>query len=129
MYQLKQINYKDIEQYDADYHRRAKDPTIPEDCHWYGVFSDDVLVSYFAVSDVSNDGLFIQRGYVIPAFRQRGQYRNSVWKLSLALLEQAAKDQGYRSIEFVSNRNPLAYSRLFKSTGFKIKYAGFVKNI
>jgi hypothetical protein len=132
---LRQIQYKDVEQYDDDYCRRAKDPQVPENCHWYGVYRDDVMVSYFAVSDGVNDGLFIQRGYVLPQFRQPDTASNAtaergfVWKYSMKLLEQAAKQAGYRNIEFESTRNPWAYHRMFKSIGFKPRYIGFRKYI
>lgn len=125
LYQLKQIAYKDIEQYDSDYCRRANDPYIPEEAHYYGIYRDATLVSYFAVSDGINDSLFIQRGFVLPEYRVSGEVRN----ISLTLLEDAAKKTGYRAIEFESTRNPLAYIKMFKQHGYKPRYVGFRKYI
>ncbi len=124
MFQLKQIAYKDIEKYDVDYCRRSGDLEVPEGCAYYGIYRDSTLVSYFGVQDGSNDGIFIRRGYVLPQFRSE-----QIWKVSLALLEQAAKEQGFKNLEFFSERNPLAYKRKFESIGFKMKYAGFIKQI
>lgn len=124
-YELKQITYKDVEPYEADYNRRTNDKEIPENVAYYGVYSGSTLVSYFAVSDGIENSLFIQRGYVLPECRATGEVRN----VSLKLLEQAAKTAGYSSIEFESTRNPWAYARMFKSIGYKTRYIGFRKTL
>lgn len=129
MVELKEIEYKDITQYDADYIKRSKDKGVPEGCSYFGVYIDDELVSYFAVSNCEADGLFIRRGYVLPQFRDTQEYGRSIWKLSMMLLEDTAKQSGYKYIDFYSTRNPQAYYRMFKQVGFNMQYAGYRKNL
>lgn len=124
MWQLKEIKYKDIEKYDNDYCRRSGDVEVVEAASYYGIFVNGIMVSYFAIQDAPNDGIFIRRGYVLPQYRHSG-----VWQQSIHLLEQAVKTKGYRSISFASNRNPFAYMRLFKNTGFKPVSIEFKKYI
>ena len=128
MWALKEITEKDIEPYERDYCRRARDLEPLQECSLYGTYFNKHLVSYFAVSELPNDTIFIRRGYVLPQFRAT-EPSGTVWKESMKLLEQAARAQGFRNIEFYSTRNPTAYSRMFNQIGFKIKYAGFVKHL
>ncbi len=125
---LKPIHYEDIKQYDPDYYRRSKDSDIPQDVGWIGVFRNDSLVSYFAISDLGSGGLLVQRGYVLPEFRST-TYRGSVWFDSMTLLEQTAKTYGYNYIEFDARRNPLAYARKFKSLGYRPTAIKLTKNL
>jgi GNAT superfamily N-acetyltransferase len=124
MLELRSITYEAIEEYEDDYCRRSGDFEMPEDCAYYGVFSDARLVAYFCVQDGQNDGIFIRRGYVIPGERRKG-----VWRISLRLLEQAARERGFKAIEFYSERNPQAYARMFRSEGYKPISATFIKRI
>ena len=125
MYKFTQIEYKEVEQYDNDYCKRAQDPDVPETAVFYGIYKDEVLVSYFAVTEAPDDSLYIRRGYVLPAYRADSEVR----KVSLSLLETAAQQSGYRHIEFESTRNPWAYTKMFKSLGYTPRYIGFRKTL
>lgn len=100
----------------VDFQKKAKTFELPpEDSTILGIYSDFILVGYFVLVEYKTEGILeINQGYLLKEARHKHFDIDA-----MHLLEQAAKNVGYKQISLKVSRSFRAYKQFIQALGYK----------
>ncbi len=114
MVSLRPIPYSAIERYKQDFHKKSHTyETVPPHCQLLGIFDGEALAGYFVVAGYEDGDLEINQGYLNKEYRHK-----RLSACAMQLLEQRAKDSGFKKIILASSRSLKAYTQFMANMGY-----------
>lgn len=125
MLSLKSVHFNDIQHWFVDYQKKSKNYEMPsEHAECLGIYKDQELIGYFIVVCYEEGTVEINQGYLKPAVRHK-QYS----PIAMKLLEQLAKEKGFKRILLGTNRAANSYIKFMSGMGYTLSRAEFSKEI
>ncbi len=125
MISLSNISFTDLLPFVEDFKRKAVSFEPPTDfANAVGIFNKHILIGYFIISNAGKNVLQIEQGYLRPEYRHKRFHL-----LSMSLLQQNAKQAGYKQIILKACRSLKAYAKFMTNAGYKPLEVVFSKEI
>lgn len=125
MLTLQVVPFESIQQWFVDFQKKSHCYEMPEDTTTnIGVFLETTLIGYFILQDYEDGTLEIQQGYLKPIARHKQLSYDS-----MKLLQQKAKERGYKRIILKASRTLKAYTKFMGNLGFRPQTIIFSKDI
>ncbi len=125
MIKLAPVDFLQIQHWFVDYQKKSKNFEMPpEESQLVGIYRNDELVGYFVILVYKDKTLEINQGYLKPEARHK-----NLSKISMGLLEKAAKTDGIKTIRLGTNRAVGSYIQFMRSMDYHVERAIFAKEL
>jgi hypothetical protein len=122
---LKPVEFNLIQQWFVDYQKRSKNFEMPPDkAEILGIYKNEELIGYFICVCYETGVVEINQGYLKQEARHKAYN-----KLSMRLLEELVKKQGFKRIALATNRAVGSYQKFMRECGFELTRAEFSKEV
>lgn len=125
MLSLKPINFLSIQPWFKDFQKRSKCTELPPKGHEIlGIYRGEELIGYFIIVCYTSGVVEINQGYLKPEARHK-----NLSKISMRLLEDLAKQKGFKKIMLGTNRAVGSYQSFMRKMGYNLVRAIFSKDV
>ena len=112
---LRPIPFSVAQQFFADFQKKSKCLELPpEGAEYLGAYDGERLVGYMVVCGYGDGVAEINQGYLRTEGRNKGYGQRFV-----RLLEEVAKKNGFKRMDFVAQRSLKAYVKYAESMGYR----------
>lgn len=126
MLELKPTDFYSVQHWFVDFQKKSKGYEIPpEDAVILGIFDDAKLVGYYVLVEYKEEKVLeVNQGYLSKEARHQ-----NLSPLCMSLLEDRAKELGYKKIMLQAQRSIQSYIKFMDRMGYRADRVIFSKEI
>ena len=125
MLSLRPVDFYSIQHWFVDFQKKSKCYELPPDeAELSGVYQNEKLIGYFITIGYNYTDLVILQGYLAPEVRHE-----NISNKAMNILEERAKEAGYKRIVIETQRSHKSYIKFMKSMGYGVIKTIFSKEV